>query len=90
MHLNEEAYWANVPAKVGAYSIGGYQVMKKWLSYREYALLGRPLSAEEARSLTETARRLTALRLLEPALNANYNAVRTETYPWPQTERERA
>ncbi len=90
VHLNEEAYWANVPAKVWAYSIGGYQVIKKWLSYREYALLGRPLSAEEARSLTETTRRLTALRLLEPALDANYNAVRTETYPWPQTEQERA
>ena len=64
--------------------------MKKWLSYREYALLGRPLSAEEARTLTETARRLTALRLLEPALDANYNAVRADPYPWPRTERERA
>ncbi len=83
VHLNEEAYWANVPAKVWAYSIGGYQVMKKWLSYREYALLGRPLSAE-------TARRLTTLRLLEPALDANYNAVRAETYPWPRAEQERA
>ena len=64
--------------------------MKKWLSYREYALLGRPLSAEEARYLTEVTRRLAALRLLEPALDANYKAVCTETYPWPQTERERA
>ncbi len=65
-------------------------MIKKWLSYREYALLGRPLTAEEARTLTETARRLAALRLLEPTLNANYNAVRAHTYPWPQTERERA
>ncbi len=64
--------------------------MKKWLSYREYALLGWPLSAEEARTVTETTRRLTALRLLEPALDANYNAVRAETYSWPQTERDRA
>ncbi len=64
--------------------------MKKWLSYREDALLGRPLSAEEARSLTETARRPATLRLPGPALNANYNAVRADPYPWPQTERERA
>ena len=64
--------------------------MKKWLSYREYALLGRPLAPEEARTLTETARRLTALALLEPALNAHYNTVRAETYPWPRAERERA
>ena len=72
------------------YTIGGYQVLKKWLSYREYALLGRPLAAEEARTLSEVARRLAALRLLEPALDANYNAVRADTYPWPQTERDRA
>ncbi len=64
--------------------------MKKWLSYREYALLGRPLHAEEARYVTEIARRLAALRLLEPALDANYNAVRADPYPWPQTEQERA
>ncbi len=63
--------------------------MKKWLSDREDALLGRPLSAEEARTLTETARRLAVLALLEPALDANYNAVRADPYPWPQTERER-
>ncbi len=64
--------------------------MKKCLSYREYALLGRPLSAEEARTLTEVTRRPAALRLPGPALNANYDAVRAEPYPWPQTERERA
>ncbi len=90
VHLNEQAYWANVPARVWAYSLGGYQVIKKWLSYREYALLGRPLAPEEARYMTEVARRLAALCLLEPALDANYNAVRAETYPWPRTERERA
>ncbi|MCH6586821.1 MAG: hypothetical protein IH805_00695 [Proteobacteria bacterium] len=78
------------PARVWAATIGGYQVMKKWLSYREYALLGRPLHAEEARYVTEIARRLAALRLLEPALDANYNAVRADPYPWPQTEQERA
>ncbi len=36
-------------ARVWTTTIGGYQVMKKWLSYREYALLGRPLAAEKAR-----------------------------------------
>jgi len=40
--LNGVAYWANVPARVWEYTIGGYQVMKKWLSYREQPLLGRP------------------------------------------------
>ena len=44
VYLNTVAYWANVPAKVWEYTIGGYQVMKKWLSYRERPLLGRPLT----------------------------------------------
>jgi len=29
-----------VPANVWRYTIGGYQVIKKWLSYRERTLLG--------------------------------------------------
>ncbi len=32
---NDVAFWRNVPAKMWAYTLGGYQVMKKWLSYRE-------------------------------------------------------
>ncbi len=35
VYLNELAYWTNVPANVWNYTIGGYQVIKKWLSYRE-------------------------------------------------------
>ena len=36
--------------------------MKKWLSYREHALLGRDLTPAEAREVTAMARRLAALR----------------------------
>lgn len=35
IYLNEVAYWRNIPARVWGYYIGGYQVIKKWLSYRE-------------------------------------------------------
>jgi len=83
--LNGVAYWRNVPARVWGYTIGGYQVMKKWLSYREQGLLGRALSLDEAHYVTEMARRLAALALLEPALDANYEAVKANTYPWPGT-----
>jgi hypothetical protein len=31
------------------YTHGGYQVLEKWLSYRELTLLGRPLHEDEAR-----------------------------------------
>jgi len=82
IYLNEVAYWQNVPAKVWGYYIGGYQVIKKWLSYRERPLLGRPLTMEEVREVTSMARRLAAIVLMEPALNANYQDVKASCYSW--------
>ncbi|HEY0077851.1 MAG TPA: type ISP restriction/modification enzyme [Pyrinomonadaceae bacterium] len=81
--LNDVAYWRNVPVRVWDYTIGGYQVLKKWLSYRERELLGRALTPDEAREATNIARRIAALLLLEPALDASYHAVRQATYKWP-------
>jgi hypothetical protein len=81
--LNERAYWRCVPKRVWTYTIGGYQVMKKWLSYRERPLLGRDLTVDEARYVTEMARRIAAILLLEPALDANYEHVKADTYAWP-------
>jgi hypothetical protein len=82
IYLNEVAYWRNIPEKVWNYYIGGYQVIKKWLSYREQPLLGRPLTLDEAREVTSMARRLAAIVLMEPALNANYHAVKESCYSW--------
>ena len=44
VYLNDLCAWTNVPEMVWELYIGGYQVMKKWLSYREYSFLKRPLS----------------------------------------------
>jgi hypothetical protein len=82
--LNDIAYWRCVPARVWKYTIGGYQVMKKWLSYRERPLLGRDLKPGEARYVTEMARRIAAILLLEPELDANYKRVKADTYAWPR------
>lgn len=82
IYLNDAAHWANVPEKVWGYTIGGYQVMKKWLSYREYELLGRALTPEELREVRDMARRIAALLLLQPALDASYRAVAADTWPW--------
>ena len=65
-----------------SYTIGGYQVMKKWLSYREKALLGRDLQVEEVREVMRMARRIAAILLLQPRLDANYLAVKNNTYEW--------
>ena len=59
--LNDRAYWRNVPASVWGYRLGGYQVLKKWLSYRERKVLGRSLLPEEVQHFTDTARRIAAI-----------------------------
>jgi len=82
VYLNEVAYWKNIPARVWDYTIGGYQVIKKWLSYREHKLLGRALTVDEAREVMNIARRIAAILLLEPSLDANYQAIKTATYNW--------
>ena len=81
--LNDDACWRNVPEPVWEYTIGGYQVIKKWLSYREKPLLGRGLTSDEVRYVTEMARRLAALIALQPSLDDNYRNVIQTTYPWP-------
>ena len=61
VYLNDRAYWRNVPAAVWHYKLGGYQVLKKWLSYRERPILHRPLLPEEVQHFTNTARRIAAI-----------------------------
>lgn len=75
IYLNATTFWRNVPAPVWEYTLGGYQVLKKWLSYREAALLGRPLTVGEVAEFTHIARRIAALLALATALDANYRRV---------------
>ena len=64
IHLNDNAFWRNIPATVWHYKLGGYQVLKKWLSYREHDILGRALKPTEIQNLTNTARRISAILLV--------------------------
>jgi hypothetical protein len=88
--LNDRAYWRCVPARVWDYTLGGYQVMKKWLSYREEPLLGRPLRLEEVREVSHIARRIAAILLMEPALNDAYAATKADVWPWGGEEADPA
>ena len=63
VYLNGRAFWRNVPAAVWNYKLGGYQVLKKWLSYRQRDVLGRPLLPEEVQHFADTARRIGTMRL---------------------------
>jgi hypothetical protein len=82
--LNATAYWQNVPRRVWEYTLGGYQVLKKWLSYREQSILGRPLTVDEVGYVTQVIRRIAALMLLGPDLDANYRRVKAAAYTWPR------
>ena len=61
IYLNENAFWRNVPAAVWTYKLGGYRVLKKWLSYRERGVLGRALTPHEVQHFTDIARRIAAI-----------------------------
>jgi len=87
IHLNDGTYWACIPERVWEFKIGGFQVLKKWLSYREHgaghpSLLRRGLTVTEAREFTGLAQRLTGVILLAPSLDENYHDAVAHTWPW--------
>lgn len=72
--LNDRVCWRGVPEAVWDFKIGGFQVLRKWLSYRDRNVVGRDLTVAEVRQFTSICHRLTDLILLGPALDANYKA----------------
>jgi hypothetical protein len=85
IYLNSETFWSNVPEAVWEYTIGGYQILKKWLSYRERQVLRRDITKDEAREFTHIVRRIAAHLLLEPELDKNYAAIKAKCHPWSVT-----
>jgi hypothetical protein len=77
VYLNERVFWSAVPRGAWQTVIGGYQVMKKWLSYRDFKVLGRDLTVAEAREVESMARRLAVLQGLETKLDENYRACKS-------------
>ena len=74
IYLNRNAFWRNVPSAVWTYKLGGYQVLKKWLSYREHGVLERALTPREVQRFSDIVRRLAAIltmpsSALPPALS---------------------
>ena len=78
----EVGLW-RISDSVWNYCIGGYQVIKKWLSYREESVQGRALTKDEARYVTSMVRRIASIILMGEELDANYRAVRDNAYIWP-------
>ena len=61
-----------MPAAVWATTLGGYPVLKKWLSYRAAPVLARDLLLSEVQEFIRLVRRLAALLVLAPTLDAAY------------------
>ncbi|MFC1729634.1 type ISP restriction/modification enzyme [candidate division KSB1 bacterium] len=80
VYINDQVFWKNIPNKAWEYRIGGYQVIKKWLSYREESIIHRPLKKEEVREVVNMARRITAIILMEDELNKNYKKVKCNIF----------
>ena len=79
--LNGATYWRCVPDAVWECRIGGYQVLKKWLSYRDHGITARPLDADEVAHVQATARRLAAILLLGPELDEAHTACAAAARP---------
>ena len=75
VYLNARACWRHVPPDVWNYTLGGYPVLKKWLSYREQKVLGRALEFGEVKAFTSIARRIAALLQMQEVLDANYSRI---------------
>lgn len=74
VYINDRVCWRGVPEAAWDFKVGGFQVLRKWLSYRDRSILGRDLTVAEVRQFTSICRRLTELALLGPHLDANYIA----------------
>lgn len=76
--------WCGVPENVWKLRIGRYQVIRKWLSYRDFSVLGRKLDEEdEARHVSNMTQRLTLLLLMTDDLDANYRSCCENAWHWP-------
>jgi hypothetical protein len=84
VYLNPDAWWANVPEKVWEYTLGGHQIIKKWLSYRESSVLRRALSPDEAKYVSEMVRRIAAVLTTGPMLDVNYRICADDAQTYEQ------
>ena len=72
VYLNDRAFWRNVPAEVWSYKLGGYRVLKKWLSYREYDVLRRVGFVSDVEYFSDISRRIMRAMELTDQVSENY------------------
>ena len=81
---DETTRWKGVPEAVAEYRVGAHRVIRKWLSYRDDAVIKRTLDPKtEVAHFTEMVWRIAVLILMDDRLNANYAACRDAAWTWP-------
>lgn len=81
LYLNDDALFANVPELIWTFQLGGYPVLKKWLSYRQADRReGNPLTDDERRWFRQIIQRLGALLALGPTLDMLYQEAASNAF----------
>ena len=62
--INNEVCWMDIPGAAWEFTIGGRKVLRKWLSYRDFRVIQRPMTAVEMNQFSDIARRLVMLTLI--------------------------
>lgn len=97
VYLNNTTFWKGVPDRVWNFTIGGYQSLKKWLSYRDESVLERPLKSQEVQHFSEVVRRIVEILATGPAMDQAHADAQTTAIKWkegrpfvppPETEAE--
>jgi len=82
----DELGWRNVPLEVWEFSVGGFQVLPKWLGYRHHQRDGYTLSDLDFEAVTHICRRIAAVLLLEPECERLYQAALASPLETQQVE----
>lgn len=81
LRLNDRVFLRHVPERAWRYELGGYQVIKKWLGYRQARRRnGEPLTLAEKDHLRGLIQRLAALAVLESRLDAVYERAAADAF----------
>jgi len=87
LFLNDNAFFGNVPEFVWNYQLGGYPVLKKWLSYRQADRRdGKPLTDDERQWFRQIIQRVAALLAAGPSLNGLYEQAAANAFTAEELE----
>ena len=74
VYINGSQYFEGITPKIWEYQIGGYQVIRKWLSYRK----GRVLNSEDIKHICKTATALSKTIEIQKEIDLIYPEIESD------------